>query len=291
MRVSDLFGDFSGVLDVARLADEKGVDIVYLSDHLAMSREAIDGHGNFAYPLDFAGWFEPLSGLCAIASVTKRIRLGTNILIAPLRPAILLAKQIATLDVISKGRADIAFGVGWNREEFSAADMPFEGRYGYMEEQIKVCRLLWDGAPATFDGKHVQFRNLYSLPLPPQRGRIPIILGIPSTPRNISRMARLADGWYPALKARENLRESISEVLGAFAAEGRDPKTVEITAALRLPFLGSTPTNVPSDPFEEAAGLISAGATTIVGQLFPYCKTMKDIESFIERLVELKRGS
>ena len=105
-------GDFAPVIDLMRQADEAGIDQVNITDHVVMG-EHIENYpyGPFYNPLDFP-WYEPIAVLSAIAAVTKTMRLSTGILIAPLRPAVLLAKQIATLDVLSRGRVDIGLGLG-----------------------------------------------------------------------------------------------------------------------------------------------------------------------------------
>ncbi|WP_141124868.1 LLM class flavin-dependent oxidoreductase, partial [Prescottella equi] len=82
--------------------------------------------------------------LSAVAAVTERVDLGVYVLVAPLRPALLLAKQIATLDVLSRGRTRIGVGVGWQQAEYAAAGIPFERRFGRLEETVAACRELWD---------------------------------------------------------------------------------------------------------------------------------------------------
>jgi alkanesulfonate monooxygenase SsuD/methylene tetrahydromethanopterin reductase-like flavin-dependent oxidoreductase (luciferase family) len=118
--------DLRWMVDLARVADESGIDQIALSDHVLMG-ERTDRYpyGTFPFAPD-EPWMEPLTTLAAIASVTRRVRLATGILIAPLRPPPLLAKTIATLDVLSNGRVDFGVGVGWQREEYEASSVPFE---------------------------------------------------------------------------------------------------------------------------------------------------------------------
>src|SRR5579872_3039132 len=146
MQVETLFGgDVGGSLEVIAKADRKGVDYVAISDHLGFNGQAHATRrvtSKFPFVLE-QPWFEPLCFLSAAAALTQRIRLSTFVLIAPLRPALLLAKQLATLDVVSKGRVTIGLGVGWQEEEFRAAGMPFDKRFGHLEEMVKACRALW----------------------------------------------------------------------------------------------------------------------------------------------------
>jgi len=192
-------GDTVRALDIVRQADRGGIDIASVSDHVVLATDARDtyplGPENFRGSLDDL-WYEPLTFLSVIAGTTEQIRLSTNILIAPLRPGVLLAKTLATLDALSGGRVETVFGAGWLRQEFEACGMPFDGRFTHIEEQIEVCRLLWSQAPASYSGKFITFKDIWSFPRPAQ-SMVPIWLGIRPTERNCVRMGRLADGWLP----------------------------------------------------------------------------------------------
>jgi probable F420-dependent oxidoreductase len=297
MRAQELTGgQFSGLLELAQLADEMGVDEVHVSDHVVISpaafarrysRDGVDPSNGlrFPFPMDFAGWYEPLAVLSAIAAVTRRTRLSTNVLVAPLRPAILLAKQLATLDVISNGRVDAAFGVGWQKEEFDAAEIRFEGRYRYVEEQIRVCRTLWGGAPASFEGERVRFKDFYSLPLPVQGANIPISLGVRDTPHNIARIARVADGWFPSALHGPEIGTAVAALKKAFAENGRDPEALIVRTALRMT---QAHTMTLDQAFADGPVLKRNGATIIVGQPQLVCRSTKEWKPYIERLLELK---
>jgi probable F420-dependent oxidoreductase len=296
MRAHELTGGaFSGIIELAQLADEMGVDEVHVSDHVVISPAAFarrysqDGvdptNGlRFPYPMD-SPWYEPLATLAAVAAVTRHVRLSTNVLVAPLRPAILLAKQLATLDVISNGRVDVAFGVGWQQEEFEAAEVRFEGRYRYVEEQILVCRVLWGGAPASFEGERVRFKDIYSLPLPPQGAAIPICLGVRDTPNNIQRIARVADGWFPSAMHGPAIAAGVSALKRAFVENGRDPESLIVRAALRMTQAHSLSVD---EAFADGPELKRNGATIIVGQPQLVCRSTRDWRPYIQRLLELR---
>src|SRR5262245_64884473 len=98
--------------------------------------------GPFPFPIEVP-WLEPLSVLAAIAGATRRVRLATGILVAPLRPAVLLAKTAASLDVLSQGRLELGVGVGWQREEFEAEGLDFAARGELLTETLAACRVLW----------------------------------------------------------------------------------------------------------------------------------------------------
>ena len=113
--LSMLYGDDlgRGLLETARLADDAGIDQLVMTDHLAIGTQVEKyPYGRFPFPAE-EPWPEPLTTLAAMAGATKRVRLGTGVLIAPLRPALLLAKTLATLDVLSEGRLDLGVGTGW----------------------------------------------------------------------------------------------------------------------------------------------------------------------------------
>src|SRR3954468_20982 len=158
------FGPWAGpdlrpLLDLASSADAAGVDRLVVSDHVLLGRNT-DAYrwGRFPTPPE-APWLEPLTCLTAFAAVTTRVRLSTGILIAPLRPATVLAKTVATLDVLSGGRVDLGVGVGWHREEYDATGIAFAGRGDLLEETMAACRALWSALPASYDGKHVVFSD------------------------------------------------------------------------------------------------------------------------------------
>ena len=138
-----LYGkDLSGVVDTARVAEAAGIHQIALPDHLAIGPNT-DAYPYGKFPLpNSEPWLEPVTTLAAIAGATRRIRLGTGVLIAPLRPALLLAKSLATLDVLSRGRVDLGVGLGWQREEFEAAGVAFEGRAARMDDTLRACRVL-----------------------------------------------------------------------------------------------------------------------------------------------------
>jgi probable F420-dependent oxidoreductase len=280
-------GDFAPVTEIVRIAEGKGVDLVSITDHIVMGENVHNyPYGRFPAPLDYP-WFEPLTVLAVLAGVTQRIRLSSGIVIAPLRSAVLLAKQLATLDVMSRGRVSIGLGVGWQKEEYDASGIPWEGRYTRLVEQVRVCRLLWSQAPATFHGETVHFEKIYAYPRPVQQGGVPIWLGLAPNDRNIERMAELADGWIPMEQNPEKLAPVIARLRTAVGARARDPKAFTVRVVPRFVFgaggapdLEATLAGVPA--------LVKAGASMV--ELFPgaFCRGPDDFEAFCTRLVALK---
>lgn len=283
-------GDMGKVLAIAEMADAKGVDMISVPDHICFTTDAAKDYpmGPDAFPgtVD-EDWYEPLTLLAAIAVRTRHARLSTAILIAPARSAVMLAKQLATLDCISNGRAVPVFGAGWHKAEFTAQNLPFEGRFTHMEEQIQVCRALWSGGPQSFHGKFVNFDDLWSYPLPVQGAKLPIWAGLAPSERNLERMARLADGWLPAMEPLDVVRRTRDTLEHMLTERGRDPAAFDIRSSL-MPVMGSNGKVDFSATFAQADTMAAAGVTVIdVAPLF-LSPNVDDAEMIIDQLVALK---
>src|SRR5579885_2923361 len=171
---------------------------------------------------------EPISVLNYAAALTRRIKLGTSIVILPLHHPLYIGKQLATLDVLSRGRAILGVGSGWLKEEFDALGIDFKTRGSRADEIIQALRAIWRDNPASFHGRHFNFGPLKSFPKP-VRGNIPIFIGGHS-PANIRRAAHLGDGLMPAssadvaLRAWEATREECRRI-------GRNPDELEFNCS------------------------------------------------------------
>lgn len=227
-------GKIRSVLGFTTLADSAGIDLICTGDHIGFNADAhaerVSEH-NFLFPLDHP-WYEPISLLSSIAAVTERARLGVSVLIATVRPPALLAKQVATLDALSDGRVTMGFGVGWQEAEYTATNMPFDARFGRMEETVEACRELWTKAPATFTGRDFSFENYHSLPLSTQ-DRVPVLFGFAPSQRNFDRIARVGDGWTVNPTDLPTFTDSVALLRNTFEAHGRDPQSarVQVSAA------------------------------------------------------------
>jgi probable F420-dependent oxidoreductase len=292
MGVESLYGgDPQAQLRAAEIADRTGVDLVTVSDHLVVSRAAVE-QGKYLngakFPYAHFDWQEPAVSLGAIAAVTRRVHLSTAIMVGPLRPAALLAKQLATLDALSGGRLEIALGAGWMEEEFLAAGVPFEGRFGYLEEQIAVCRTLWgEGTWVSHQGKHLSFPDVCAKPRPVQGKGLPFLLGLAPTERNIDRLARVADGWAVPPLAPDVFAGAWSKVKKALSAGGRDPGAFQV----RVPcFSPPRPDGNPDldNLMLAARAYMGAGATALDFPLALLCRSSDEIEPLMQRLLTLK---
>jgi probable F420-dependent oxidoreductase len=230
-----LFGDDLGrVLDFARAADDAGIDQLLMTDHVIIGpRTDRYPFGRFPYGPE-EPWPEPLTTLAAIAGATSRVRLGTGVLVAPLRAPVLLAKTVATLDALSRGRVDLGVGTGWQQEEFDALGVPFRGRGARLDDAIRACRALWtDEPPVSFTSPTVSFRDVWCEPRPGQPGGVPIWFGGAATGATARRIATLGSGWMPVgVMPVDALAAGIDMIRGAFVDAGRDPATLGVRAGL-----------------------------------------------------------
>jgi probable F420-dependent oxidoreductase len=224
------------LLDVARAADQAGADFVDVTEHVLMGLNALSsGQGWEPQHLE-QPQPEPLTTLAAMAGATQRIQILSAIVIAPLRPAGLLAKTGATLHAISGGRFVMGVTASWQKDEYDALGVPFEQRGQVLDDNIGACRALWEGAPASFHSPTVNFDGMFCSPRPALGERIRVWFGGKFTPRQIRRVVTLGDGWMPYGGLRMTLQqkaEAIATLREGFAAAGRDPATLDICDGLR----------------------------------------------------------
>jgi probable F420-dependent oxidoreductase len=224
-----------GLVELARLAEEAGLDGIVLGDHVVLGNRL----DRYPYPpVHFssdAPWAEPLAVLAAAAAVTSRINLATGVLIAPLRPAVLLAKQAATVDAISAGRLELGVGVGWQPEEFDALGVEFSRRGERLTDAIRACRALWGAAPARFSSASVSFSDIWCEPRPAREGGIPILFSGSLHRRNLQRIADLGAGWitHPG-EALERIAAGVAELRRMLAEHGRDPAALRVRTRLPI---------------------------------------------------------
>jgi probable F420-dependent oxidoreductase len=252
--------------DLAQTAEELGYDALWVSDHVVVPARI---ESTYPYSPDgrfrlgpTAPYFEPLTALTYLAGCTRRIRLGTHVLILPYRNPVVMAKEIATLDVLSGGRVDLGIGVGWMREEFEALGYDYYERRGAVtDEQLRLMKRLWTEELPSFEGEFYRFAPLGAHPHPHQRPHPPIWVG-GHTPAAIRRAGRLGDGWLP-IGARppadlppEEVAAGVAALRAAAARAGRDPSALRVCFSTgvaladrpgeRRPFQG-TPDQVASD--------------------------------------------
>ena len=216
------------IMDAARMAERMGFDSIWNTDHVVMVAGAaspypFDADGVMRWHID-SPMFDALIALAAAASVTTRVEVGTCVLIAPMRNPIVLAKQVATLDVISGGRFTLGVGVGWLAEEFAALDAPFEGRGARLDDWIDILRDCWTGTPTARRYRHYEVpEGIRCYPTPLREP--PILVGGDSAPA-LRRTARRGNGWLGFSYTDEidpaRIRDSIETIQAEAAEVGKE---------------------------------------------------------------------
>jgi probable F420-dependent oxidoreductase len=262
--------DWGATLEMARVMDAAGVDRVVVSDHLvfgenldAYADPGIGGITGGRQPTGPDGnWLEPLVFLTAVAATTTYIRVGTAILLAALRRPAVLAKQLATMDVLSGGRVDLGVGVGWQREEYEVVGLSFEERGRLLDHTLEVCQSLWTQQRATYSSPELSFDGIHQMPKPLQPGGIPIWISGTVNARVARRLSRFGTRWIPWGPAIADLEHSVPAMKQAIVDTGGDPSGLEVqgTAMLVKAADGSIDVDASVAP---VSAQVAAGATDI----------------------------
>lgn len=215
-----------------RIAEDNGIESLWTVEHVVVPADY-----QSEYPYSSSGRMpgpeespipDPLIWLTWVGAATTTLRLATGILILPQRNPPILAKELATLDVLSKGRVELGVGVGWLREEFDALGVPFEDRGARTDEYIEALRALWRDDECSFKGKFASFERAKCFPKPVQ-DLIPIHVG-GHTPAAARRAGRLGNGFFPGRSTDDDLRPLLDTMRASAKDAGRDPDSIEVTA-------------------------------------------------------------
>src|SRR5919202_2534381 len=282
------------LVELAQQAEAAGFDDLSIPEHVLV--------GNLANEQDpwssweprhlELPWPEPMVTLAAMAGATQRIRLISAVVIAPLRPAGLLAKMAATLHVLSRGRFVMGISPSWHKDEYDALGVSFERRGQIMDDTIGACRALWSGAPASFHSPTVNFDGMFCSPRPAQGERIRVWFTGKFTPRQMRRVVRLGDGWMPYGGLQMSLAqkaEAVATLRQAFVEAGRDPATLDICDGL-APVDGSvgrTLEQVPA-PAEAGINVIRVHLRRLAGSPDEVLKTLDEVVRHFEPYRALK---
>lgn len=278
-------GNLRRLFEFARIAEELGADDVAMSEHVVMAhRPGKYGPGSAPHRFD-EPWPEPLTTLAALAAVTNRVRLISAIVIAPLRPPVLLAKQAATVHALSGGRFVMGVSTSWHEEEYAALGVPFHERGARLDDLVGACRALWSGVPASFASQSISFEDLICVPNPGSAEAIPIWYGAAYSPRMVGRVATTGVGWMPFVgpepKPLEMMARGTARIREAMQAAGRDPSQLEVSALL-LP--RGKPLEQALD--EQLPALEKAGITHLRVQVSMFADSFEEVPSVVERLVK-----
>lgn len=221
------------MIELARAAENAGFESVWTFEHVIVpldyqSKYPYSPSGKMAAAPD-TNFIDPLIALTAVAAQTSTIRLGTGVNILSQTNPLLLAKQAASLDFLSRGRFMLGAGIGWLREEFAAMGTPFERRGARFDDYVAAMRKVWSGEVVEHDSEFLQWHGFKSYPVPVQKPGVPIIMG-GNKGKIFERIATLGDGWFAPSTSAADLAPQLTRLRAACEAIDRDPATVEITA-------------------------------------------------------------
>lgn len=228
----------------AREAEDAGFDAVMVSEHIVLGPDA-SAHGLMANPREYAlpgnqdpatPWPSSLLLLSAIAAATERIRLVAGAVLAPLRHPLQLAKDLATLDLLSEGRLVVLPSVSWSRDEYAALGVPFGQRGRLLDEHLEAWQAAWAPSPATYDGACYRFADVYCEPKPYRPGGPPLWFGGASMhSRLLDRLIRYGQGFNPLGRPSDR---DLRRLADGMTAAGRKLDELEMVGGTRAVFPG-----------------------------------------------------
>jgi probable F420-dependent oxidoreductase len=234
---------------LAQAAEERGFESLFFPEHTHIpASRATPFPAGTDLPRQYWHTHDPFVALGACAAVTKTLRLGTGICLVIERDAITLAKEVASLDMISEGRVILGIGAGWNREEMENHGASYKNRWKIVREKVLAMREIWKAEEAEFHGEFVDFDPIWSYPKPVQEGGPPIWIGANSK-WVFDRVADYADGWMPIGGMGSGNMELLT---AALEAKGRKVEDLELA-------LFGAPTD-----YDQLAGRIEQGFDELV---------------------------
>jgi probable F420-dependent oxidoreductase len=252
--------DLRALVRMAQEAEDAGFDAVMLSEHVVLGRDA-DADGRMANPRDYAlpgnqdpamPWPSSVVLLSAIAAVTTRLRLAAAAIIAPLRHPLLLAKDLATLDLLARGRLVVLPTVSWHEAEYEALDVPFARRGALLDEHLVAWQAAWGPSPATYEGRFYRFDDVWVEPKPYRPEGVRLWFGSSTLhDRLLARLVRYGHGWNPLGRPEDR---DLQRLRAALVEAGRDPEELELIGGTRGRFRDA---DAPAD-LDEALATIPA---------------------------------
>jgi probable F420-dependent oxidoreductase len=221
------------MIAVAKKAESAGVESVWTFEHVIVPNEY-----ESKYPYSPNGkmgttpetnFIDPLIALAVIAANTTSLRLGTGINILPQTSPLLLAKQAASLDMISGGRFMLGVGIGWLEEEFLAMGTPFERRGARFDDYIAAMKQVWTGETVEHQSDFLNWTGFKSYPVPSQKPHLPVHIG-GTKGKAFERVAKYGDGWFSPTMAPDDIKPGLDQLKAACAAEGRDISEIEVSS-------------------------------------------------------------
>jgi probable F420-dependent oxidoreductase len=234
-------------------------------------------------------WPDSLVLAAAIATATSRLRIALAALIAPLRHPLLLAKQLATLDLLAEGRLVVQPTVSWHEQEYAALGVPFHQRGAILDEQLAAMAVAWRDSPASFGGRFFSFEDVYVEPKPFRPGGPRLWFGGQSLhDALLRRLVRYGDGLHPfGAPSGEELRRLRTALVDA----GRDPAGIELIGGIRGRFAGPDDVADLADALRSVPGQLAAGYTSICFKPAMFSDDRRDVPALCRAVVEAVRGA
>jgi probable F420-dependent oxidoreductase len=284
--------DLRALVQIAVAAEESGFDAVMVSEHVALGPGA-DADGLPENPRDYAlpgnqdpamPWPDPLVLLSAVAAATTRLRLVASSIIAPLRHPVLLAKQLATLDLLSEGRLVVQPTVSWHRAEYEALGVPFGSRGELLDEHLTAWRILWRESPASFEGNHYRFAGVHLEPKPVGPQGPPLWFGGERVhERLLRRLVEHGSGFNPLGSPSD---DDLERIRAAMAEAGRDPVELEMVGGTRGRFTGPDEVADLGEALASIPAQLERGFTTICIKPSQFVDDPSEIAAFCREVVE-----
>ncbi len=222
--------DYSIRIDeLARALEERGFESLWLPEHthIPKSRRS-PWPGGPNLPKEYWHTLDPFASLATAAVVTTRLKLATGICLVIERDPITLAKEVGSLDLLSRGRFLFGIGGGWNAEEMENHGTDFKKRWKVLRERILAMKEIWTKDEAEFHGEFVNFDPIWAYPKPVQKPHPPIILGV-NTPNARQRVVEYCDGWMPIAARAGDLVAGVADLHERARRAGRDPNSLSVS--------------------------------------------------------------
>ena len=219
------------VTEVATALEDHGIESMWVGEHTHMPVDTVHNYSRGGNLHDIYKRFpDPFVTLTAAAAVTTNLRLGTSICLLAEHNPLILAKTIATVDQISRGRVELGLGYGWNEPEVRNNGVDFGRRRDVFREKLQAIKLLWTQETVAFDGEFIKFSESWSWPKPIQEPNPPLLIGAAPGRSTFSDIVRLADGWFPEhTMVGDSLPQHVATLRRHAEDAGRDPDTLSIT--------------------------------------------------------------
>ena len=285
--------DLRALMGIAQEAEEAGIDGVMLSEHIVLGAAA-GARGRPENPRDYAApgnqdpdtpWPDSIVLLSALAVATTRLRLIAAAIIAPLRHPLLLAHQLATLDLLAEGRLVVQPTVSWHREEYAALGVCFEQRGELLDEHLAAWRALWRPGPVSFDGRFYRFADVHLEPKPyrPEGPRL-WFGGSTVGPWIIRRLVAHGHGFHPFGQPTE---AEMGPLVQAMRAAGRDMSELEVVGGIRGRFPSPRAVADLDEAAEAIPAQLAAGYTTFCFKPSQFTDDPAQVGALCRRLVAL----